>query len=69
MIFIVLTAVMCLSAGFGVAMIIASKSINKPCYGSLHYDKSTEELYLSISDESILDLNDGEYITLKFRRV
>lgn len=55
--------------GMIVSLTVTAKNLNKPCYGSLHYDKTTDELYLAISDESILDLKDGEYVTLKFRRV
>lgn len=63
------TALVFSGIGMIVSLIVTAKNLNKPCYGSLHYDKNTDELYLAISDKSILDLEDGEYVTLKFRRV
>ena len=70
MIFIILTAIIAMIAGFGLSLLIIGSKLKDPtCYGSLHYDKSTGELYLSISDESILNLNDDTPVTLKFRRV
>lgn len=64
-----IVVILLLAICFGL-LLIAINSKNIPnCYGSLHYDETSGELYLAISDETILDLADGEYVTLKFQRV